>query len=185
MTAIARWLSGLGAHADVVRFFEPYGSNWSKAWSEVPRGDWMLGIAARLSDDTAALVRAAGACARIALKEGGESARALEAIERAEDWAMRGGPAGHLEAEAETLEAEAEGAASAAERAILLAAAAACRTAVEPAASVSAAQNAVEAALDARSGDDPMEVLRDVHAKCARAVRTHLPTQVVRSPFGG
>jgi hypothetical protein len=185
VTAIARWLAGLGAHYDVVSFLEPYGSNWSKAWSDLPRGDWMLGIAARIASDTPALVRAAAACARIAMREGGASPDASRAVEMAEDWATREGSPAALLAEAERLEAMAETASSAAERAVLLAAAGACRTASDPTFAVSSALQAVEAAVDARGSEDPMRVITEVQAACAKAVRTHLPTQIVRSPFGG
>jgi hypothetical protein len=185
VTAIARWLAGLGAQYDVVQFFEPYGSNWAKAWAELPRGDWMLGIAARLADDAPALVRAASACARVAIREGGDSGDALRAIEMAEEWATLGGSTSRLNAEAERLEGLAEGASSAAERSVLLAAAGACRAASDPTYAVSSALQAVEAAVDARASEDPMKVIGEVQSACARAVRTHLPTQVVRSPFGG
>jgi hypothetical protein len=185
VTAVARWLAGLGAHYDVVTFLERYGSSWAKAWAEMPRGDWMLGIAARIANDTAALVRAAASCARIAARQGGASPDALRAIEMAEDWATRqGSPAALLE-EAKRLETLAESAASAAARSVLLAAAAACRTASDPTFAVSAALEAVEAAVDARRDEDPMQVITEVQAACARAVRTHIPIQLVRSPFVG
>lgn len=185
MTAIARWLTGLGAQYDVVQFFEPYGSNWPKAWAELPRGDWMLGLATRLVDDVPALARAAAACARIALKQGGPSAEAVRAIEMAEDWATRQGSTAALTAEADRLEGLAENAPSVAQRAVLLSAAAACRTASDPTYAVSSAMQAVEAAVDARSDEDPMAVISEVQAACAKAARIHLPTQIVRSPFGG
>jgi hypothetical protein len=185
VTAIARWLAGLGAHYDVVTFLEPYGSNWAKAWAEMPRGDWMLGIAARIVNDTAAVVRAASSCARVAMRQGGASTEALHAIEMAEDWATRGGSPATLLAEAKRLEALAETAPSASARAVLLAAAGACRTASDPTFAVSAALEAVEAAVDARRDEDPMRVITEVQAACARAVRTHIPIQLVRSPFGG
>lgn len=183
MTAIARWLAGLGAQHDIVRHLEPYGSDWARAWAELPRGDWMLGLAARLVDDPPALVRAAAACARVAQRYA-PSPEARRGIEGAEAWATHGGPPGPLSSEAERLEAMAEGAQSLKERATLLAAAAALRTPNDPESAVAAASHSVEAALDARPGDDPMKVVSEVQIECADAVRIHLPPQLLSSPFG-
>ena len=57
-------------------------------WAECERGDWMLWLAARLGVDSKLLVKAACACARLALPyvPAGEN-RPLAAIETAEKWA--------------------------------------------------------------------------------------------------
>ena len=185
MKAIARWLEGLGAQPDVVEFFEPYGSDWPRAWAELPRGDWMLGIAARLTSDVSAVVRAASACARIALREGGPNPDAQRAIELVEEWAASRASSAPLAAEAERLEALADHAESPVTQSVILAAAAACRSASDPTQAVAAATHAVETATSARADEDPMRVAAEIRAASARAARVHLPTQLVRGPFRG
>ncbi|HJL20390.1 MAG TPA: hypothetical protein RMH99_32280 [Sandaracinaceae bacterium LLY-WYZ-13_1] len=88
MTTLAEWLAANGAHHDVVTWARPYGDDWAKAWAECPRGDWLLGLAARRGVERARLVRAACACARLALDHvADDEARPLAAIEAAERWA--------------------------------------------------------------------------------------------------
>ena len=80
------WLEARGAHHDVVTWARPYEARWSEAWRACPRGDWLLGIAARAGVDRRAIVDAACACARFALAylPDGEDlpGRAIEAGER-------------------------------------------------------------------------------------------------------
>src|SRR5262245_37477330 len=74
------WLRRAGAQGDVIDGLSRY-SDWTTLWNECARGDWMLGIAERLGAPHVALVRAAIACARIALG-GEEAARMLSIAER-------------------------------------------------------------------------------------------------------
>ncbi|WP_236517878.1 hypothetical protein [Sandaracinus amylolyticus] len=69
MSSLARWLEARGAYRDVVAWAEPFGDDWSAAWTACPRGDWLLAIAATLEGtDRRALVRAACGCAELALE---------------------------------------------------------------------------------------------------------------------
>ncbi len=63
------------------------GKTLEQAWAECPRGDWMLWLAGMLDVDRKVLVRAACACARLALPHvpAGEL-RPLKSIEAAEAW---------------------------------------------------------------------------------------------------
>src|SRR5688500_3559092 len=58
-----------------------------EAWANCPRGDWLIGIAVRARVDRMAVVRAAAACARLALPRlPEEEKRARKALEAAEGW---------------------------------------------------------------------------------------------------
>src|SRR5689334_7953165 len=67
MTSVADWLVENGAHHDVVEWAKAYGDDWERMWRECPRGDWMLGIAAKKGAPREAIVHAAHACAFFAL----------------------------------------------------------------------------------------------------------------------
>jgi len=84
---IAQWLSEQGAHHDVVEWAAPHGDDWRAMWEACPRGDWLLGIAARRGVDPKRLVEAACACAELAfdqLPEGED--RPAEAVSAARAW---------------------------------------------------------------------------------------------------
>ncbi|AKF11290.1 hypothetical protein [Sandaracinus amylolyticus] len=86
MTTLARWLEARGAYRDVVAWAEPFGDDWSAAWTACPRGDWLLAIAATLeTTDRRALVRAACACAELAL-EAVDDPSARDALTAARVW---------------------------------------------------------------------------------------------------
>jgi hypothetical protein len=58
-----------------------------EAWATCPRGDWLITIAVRARVDRIVVVRAAAACARLALPRlPDEEPRARKAIEAAESW---------------------------------------------------------------------------------------------------
>jgi hypothetical protein len=184
---VATWLARLGAHRDVVDWAEPFGMEWERAWAECPRGDWLLGIAARTAVEPSALVRAACACARLAQDYVPDEA-GLGVLDRAladaESWAGRRGPIGPLTALADELERAAEGAPYPAAASALLAASAATRAAATPEAAASAASLAVEAAVLAAGECGMMSALGFMQRKTADAVRTHVPRQLVRGPLG-
>jgi hypothetical protein len=183
---VAAWLARLGAHHDVVAWAEPYGLDWEKAWAECPRGDWLLGLAARAAVDPSALVRAACACARLAreyVPDAEGAARIGAAIEEAEVWAGRRGPTAPLLAQAQALEAASERAADAASAAAFVSASAALRAAGERDAAASAASLAVEAAVLAAGECAMTSALGYMQRKTADAVRTHIARQLVRGPL--
>lgn len=98
------WLASNGAQTDVIEGLRPFASDWRTLWDGCPRGDWLLGIAARLGVDHRALARAAIGCARTALEhaEGEEAARVLEVAER---WADGAASAEEVAAATTALEA--------------------------------------------------------------------------------
>ncbi len=106
-TPVAGWLARIGADPEAVAWARAYGVDWERAWAECPRGEWLLSITARMAIDPTSLVRAATACARLAMPyvPGGD-AEALcgRALDDAEEWAMRLGPTARLVALAEGLE---------------------------------------------------------------------------------
>ena len=136
------------------------GKTLKQAWNECHRGDWLLWLAGRLDIDRKVLVRAACACARLALPHvpAGET-RPLEALETTEAW-TRG------EATIEEVRAAAE-AARAARAARAAADAATAAWAAEAAAAAWAA--AWGAAAEAA------EKRESALAECADLVRRHIP----------
>jgi len=85
MADVWQWLAKAGAQADAVDWARPYGGDFRRLWSECPRGDWLLAIAARLGCERVVLLGAAAACARLALPHLPENetrpAEALDALE--------------------------------------------------------------------------------------------------------
>jgi len=56
------WLTASGAHHDVVEWSRAHAPGWAQFWSECPRGDWMIGIAARVGVPKERVLSAALAC---------------------------------------------------------------------------------------------------------------------------
>lgn len=85
---LGEYLRSMNACSESVRWAEGYGTDWPSAWTQCPRGDWMLWIAGMVAVDRKLLVLAACACARRALVHvpAGEDRPRL-AIETAERWA--------------------------------------------------------------------------------------------------
>ncbi|MBX3274728.1 MAG: hypothetical protein KF729_30960 [Sandaracinaceae bacterium] len=170
-----RWLEAQGAHHDVVRWARPFGEDWPRAWDECPRGDWLLGVAARAGADGRAITRAACACARFALPylpDAEERPRvALDALERY----VEGGepPADHAALDA-ALEAAVDGAPDPAVAAAAMAALAALRSVAHPEDAPLAASSAVQAALLDAGDCALVAAMRHAQASCADLVRTHL-----------
>jgi len=151
--------------------------DFATAWRECQRGDWMLwwiGRIATTEADHKALVLAACACARLALKHvpDGET-RPHTAILTAERWAR--GHAGVTLADVRDASAAAAADAYAAAYAAASAAYASAPYAAASAASSAAASAFYAAAYDARA---------DTLARCARIVRRHYPTPPTHEPKG-
>ncbi|MEC7519040.1 MAG: hypothetical protein VYE22_04195 [Myxococcota bacterium] len=84
---VAEWLKGEGAHHDLVEWASAHGDDWDALWRACPRGDWLLGIAARRGVDRRALVEAACACAALAFDHLPEAeTRPQAAVEAARAW---------------------------------------------------------------------------------------------------
>lgn len=56
------WLMASGAQHDVVQWSRAHAPSWKQFWAECPRGDWMLGIAARAGVPPDRVLNAALAC---------------------------------------------------------------------------------------------------------------------------
>jgi len=88
MAEVWIWLEEQGAHDDVVSWARPYADRWEEAWTECPRGDWLLAIAARAGVSNRRIVKAACDCARFALDYLPEGElRPGAAIDAAAGWA--------------------------------------------------------------------------------------------------
>ena len=160
------WLSAHQAQRDVLDGLAAF-SNWATLWAECPRGDWLLGISARIGVEHTLLVRAAIACAKI------PDEPATESLAIADAWLAGEATADDVAAEARRLEAlpAHDPAHEAANRAAL----AALLGIEDRDVLASAAAAAVEAIMMA-SIDCGMELaMRWAHDKCAAAVRAELP----------
>ena len=136
------------------------------AWSQSPRGDWLLWYAGQMAVDRRQLVRTACACARLVLplvREGEERPRL--AIEAAERWADDPTEANR----------RAAGTASCSARAAWAAAWAAGAAGYAAAWAAWAAGAADAAWAAARAADAADAAGDDMHRQCADAVRAVIP----------
>lgn len=60
--ALLSWLETSRAHHDIVTWARAHAPSWSQFWAECPRGDWMIGIAARAGVDGKVVVASALKC---------------------------------------------------------------------------------------------------------------------------
>ena len=60
--ALTAWLETSRAHHDIVTWARAHAPTWSQFWAECPRGDWLLGIAARAGVPRQRVVAAALDC---------------------------------------------------------------------------------------------------------------------------
>ncbi|MBX3129460.1 MAG: hypothetical protein KF718_22265 [Polyangiaceae bacterium] len=87
MVTVAERLAALGAHHDVVTWAAGYGTDFRAAFRECPRGDWLLGVAARRAVPWRRVARAAAACLRVGLDGRAPPDLLLDAAEVADGWA--------------------------------------------------------------------------------------------------
>lgn len=179
------WLAASGAQRDVLDGLSRFARDWPTLWNECPRGDWLLGIAARLGVAHVALVRAAIGCARVSEELAAADAQIAQALARsleaAERW-TRG------DATAEDV-AEATRALEAAEsRAVDPSVAAAARAAL--AVGMGVTDRDVLAAAPAAAAEAQMTsaidcglemAMRWAHDKCAAQVRAAIPWSEVEA----
>lgn len=157
-----------------------YDDDWVRAWRECPRGDWLLGLAARLGVERPKLVLAATAAARTALEPVPPGAELIErALALAEAWAR-----GHASLE-ECRARSAELDRFAPPDPVLATAAAAGLCAllsVEDAdAAAGAAANAAQAALFGAADCALLPLLGYAQRETAERVREHLPVELILS----
>jgi hypothetical protein len=179
LTTLASWLEREGAHHDVVEWARPYAEDWERAWNECPRGDWLLGIAARSGVDRRKIVLAAAACARLALEHiDPREGLPLSGIETAERWANGSGDieaCRALAAELDRTRAEDPALACA------LAAAEAALTSVDsPESAPASAANAVQGALITAADCALMSIVSYTQKTAAGQVRLHVPFDLIR-----
>lgn len=180
MDSIADWLRSAGAQHDVVEWAEPFGNDWQRLWEDCPRGDWMLGVAARLEVDRAQLVAAACKCARLGLlyldSEQAALAECLEAVESgvATDAGTNAWRRAHENA--------VQGAAQAADPAMASAAqavVAALESVQMPESAAHAAACVIQAAVLDAGDCGMMAALRFTQGRCAQLVREAVPTEAI------
>lgn len=92
MGTLAEELGSLGAYGDLVTWATPYGAERARALAECPRGDWAIAIAVESGAPRERIVRAACACADLAIElvEPAAIAPAIAAIAAARAWAEDG-----------------------------------------------------------------------------------------------
>jgi hypothetical protein len=168
------WLEENGAQRDVLDGLRKVSRTWESLWRECPRGDWLLGIAARLGVDRVLLVRAALGCARTALDHAnGDEARLV--IETVERWTRDEATADDVARATGELEAANARAVDPASEAAGRAAIATGLGVSEPEMLVAAASSAVEAHMMATI-DCGVDMAQGwAHSKCADAVRAAIP----------
>lgn len=173
MTELASWLRTKGAMNDVVVWAEPYGADWARAWTECPRGDWLLAIAARAGAPRRSLVLAAAACARLAIEviDEDDAGAPREAIGRAEAWARGELAAARLPVELDAMLAAPDPLLSAAARA----AACAILAIDDPGDAAGAAAAAVETAALHAADCATMAAVSYAQRRGAELVREQLP----------
>ena len=180
MQRFAEWLETHGAHHDVVEWARNY-DDAALAWAECPRGDWLLGIAARVDVDRAALVAAAAACARIALDQvPDDEASVLGAIEAAERWAAGKDDAAARGVVQAALEQAIERAPDPAVHAAGLAALACLHSIDDPGEAAGAAAFAVQASVLDVGECAVMSAMGYAQATSANRARKHVPFEHVR-----
>ena len=179
------WLTATGAQTDVIDGLRPIASDWATLYERCPRGDWLLGILSRLGAPHPSLVRAASACARLALDIAeddppiGSAARAV--LDCAEAWSRGEAPPSEVAAARAALE---EVTSSATDPAIDAAARAALATGmgVDDRDVLAGAPAAAAEAWMMRALDCGLELaMRAAHDKCATAVRNALPWRDVEA----
>jgi hypothetical protein len=170
-----QWLEQEGAHHDVCAWARPYDADWSKAWTECPRGDWLLGLAVRRGVERAAIVRAACACAELGLDYvPDDESGPRRAIELARRWAAGEDDAGTRAELAAELEATVDAAPDPAVAAAGLAALAALRSIEAPDEAATVAASVAQAAVLDAGECAMMSALGYAQRTCADRVREHV-----------
>lgn len=162
----------------MVAWATAYGDDWERLWAECPRGDWLLGLAARAGVARQRLVLAAVAAARTAFdpaSEIGELPRG--ALELAEAWAA--GRASAEECRARALALEKATPPDPALAAIVQACQAALLAIEDPSAAAGAASGAAEAALFGAGDCALMPLLSFAQRETAAKVREHVPFELL------
>ena len=177
MVPVAAWLRKAGAHHDVVQWAEGFGDDWQGAWEQCPRGDWLLGMAARLEVERHYLVEGACRCARLALLYVPEEERRPEqALATAEAWCQRRAETLECwEQKAQVASLGREAADDPAMQAATSATIAALDAIEEPDAAAAAAACAIQAAVLDAGDCAMMAALRFTQQRCAQLVRESIP----------
>jgi len=167
----------------VVEWAGPFGDDWARAWNECPRGDWLLGIAAKAGVDRARLVSAACACAGEALAYvPDDEPRPGLAIDAAASWVTERGEA--WRAALVPVQRCADEAPDPAVATAATAAAAALRCIESPEDAPLTAAAAAQAAVHDAGDCGMMSALGYVQSRCAEHVRDHIPIDDVLKRLG-
>ena len=182
---VADWLRERGAHHDVVEWATPFENDLARLWAECPRGDWLLGIAARAEVDSRALVRAARACVELARDQAPDDDPRIAAALSATDRWLSGSddPEARARAKAD-VEKAADEAPDPATQAAALAALATIGAVDAPDEAAAAVSFVVQAAVLDVGECAVMSALRYTQATCAERVREHVPFEAIRDLVG-
>ncbi len=156
---------------------ESYDTDFQRAFSECPRGDWLLAIAVRAGVPLEQRSLAAAACARLGLEwldDSAEASRALDNLEacaRGEmDWAELPAKVARLKA----IELPDPASATALSAVVL-----ALESAADPEAAALVPSSVVQAAMFAVADCAIMSLLRHTQLQSAQAVRKHIAFETV------
>lgn len=172
MQRVAEYLQQQGAHHDVVAWAESFGTDFRRAFTECPRGDWLLAVGVRSGVARKERSLAAAACARLGLEwlddaaEASQALSALEACARSEQgWSELPALAGKLQARELP-----DPASATALSAVVLA----LESASDPEAAALVPSTVVQAAMFAVADCAVMSLLRHTQLQSAEAVRAHI-----------
>lgn len=181
---VAGWLRDRAAQHDVVSWAEPFGADWPAAWEACPRGDWLLGIAARAGVPATLVGRAALEVARFGLEDVAPDALPIpDALARAPSVLAARDAAGlaTLRTEADVFERASDAAGDPALAASLLAAACALRACARPEEAASVPALVAQAAV-LSAGDCAMTAAFGyAQRRSAEIVRGSIPAQEILS----
>jgi hypothetical protein len=167
------WLRSVGAQTDALDGLARF-ETWAELHRECPRGDWLLGIAARLGAPHDALVRAAIGCARVAAPHGDEAEAVLAVAAR---WADGQASEADVATATEALERApaVDPASEAAQRAALAVGLGVADRDVLASAAAAAAESVILSSIDCG-----LELaMRWAHDKTATLVRAAIPWEIL------
>lgn len=182
---LCQWLESRGAHHDVVQWAAPFGDDHQASLRGCPRGDWLLGIAARANVPRRPLVAAARDCVSLALDQVPDDAADVHAaLATLDRWLAGEDDAARRQADRDACEAAADRAADPASQAAALAVRAALGAVDDPDEAAAAVSFVVQAAMLDVGECAVMSAVRYAQSTCADRVRQHLPVEVFEAALG-
>ncbi|MFK7989935.1 MAG: hypothetical protein AB8I08_28200 [Sandaracinaceae bacterium] len=172
---LSKWLETRGAHHDVVSWATPFGDDHEALYKTCPRGDWLLGIAARAGIPARQRVAAARDCVALALDQVPDDAADVHAaLATLDRWLAGEDDRPRRDADRAACEAAADRAADPAAQAGALAIRAALGAVDEPDDAAAAVAFVVQAAMLDVGECAVMSAVRYAQSSCADHVRAHI-----------